>query len=460
MDFLFYVCGIMVIVSFFIMLGQDVQQDAGSGQRMLMSRMGYLYLGYCTAGCLSVLTGNAGGMQYLMNAVLVLYVSGVRDCVFYLSGIDDITKKDLSLWSKYSILLRYLACFVTVLLRSESGQMFRLVYGFVLVYCLYMAAVIFLYRRRAGGRVLAGLFLWAVLVMIAVFLSVAMGMPMWVPACAIGMLYIIVFSCRNPENRELNLVFCEVRDALSEGRIETWIQPICDLESGKFVSGECLCRLRKKDGSIMMPDAFIPCAEETGLIMQVETAMLHNMCRCLADDRMEKTDIQYLEVNLSVKKGEQGDLLSEYAGILSSYGVSSDKINLELTETGVMEKRLSVIGNMHAMCAMGFHFSLDDFGMGGSNFDHVMDMPFSVIKLDRGAIQKAVSDEKAGIVVCNVIHMAHDLGMHVVAEGVETEHDLAVCRDMGADYVQGYYFSKPLPVPDFLDFAMAHACSE
>lgn len=254
---------------------------------------------------------------------------------------------------------------------------------------------------------------------------------------------------------EANHMHMEIVSALMEDRIETFIQPIYSIKDHMFTSGECLCRLRGKDGNLVMPYAFIPIAERTGLITEIETAMFRNMCKCLAHENVKASSIQYLEANLSIKKGEQHDLMDEYANIISEYGIDSGKVNLEITETDVVEEKLSILSNIHAMKSMGFNFSLDDFGTGESNLGYIIDMPVSIIKFDKEITQKAMNDNRAFTIVSNVINMAHELNIKVVVEGVETKDDYERCKDMNADYIQGYYFSKPLPMDEFIRFINA-----
>ena len=249
-----------------------------------------------------------------------------------------------------------------------------------------------------------------------------------------------------------NDIHAEVMDALLNDRIETYIQPIYDLKSGMFVSGECLCRLKCGDDVVLLPAEFIPVAEHTGLITEIETVMFRNMCKCLSDPRIRRSTIRYLEANLSIKKGEQETLLAEYASIVDEYGVDMAKVNLEITETDVVEEKRLLLNNMHAMRSMGFHFSLDDFGTGESNIGYIIDMPVSIIKFDKEITQKAIHGGKASTIVSSVINMAHDLDMKIVVEGVETESDFQMCKNMGVDLIQGYYFSKPLPVEEFIRF--------
>lgn len=248
----------------------------------------------------------------------------------------------------------------------------------------------------------------------------------------------------------------EIINAIREDRVEAYIQPIYDVSAKRFTSGECLCRIRRPDGSIMPPADFIFVAEKTGLITDIETIIFKSMCSCLADERIKLSHLKYLEANLSIRKGEQQDLLFEYSRIVSEYGVSSANINLEITETDSVREKSSILNNMCAMKSVGFNFSLDDFGSGESNIGYIIDMPVSVIKFDKEIMRKAVENERAYVIVSNVISMAHSLNIKVVGEGIETKEDFDVAVSMRCDFIQGYYFSEPLPIPKFIDFIVEH----
>lgn len=246
----------------------------------------------------------------------------------------------------------------------------------------------------------------------------------------------------------------EIVDALNEKRIVAFIQPIYNVKKEMFTSGECLCRLRRRGGEYLAPYKFIPIAEKCGLISEIETRMFENMCKAFKE--VEHLGVDYLEANLSVKKGETKNLLEEYLEILSVHSVKPDQINLEITETDAIEEKAAILKNMKEMILAGFSFSLDDFGSGESNLGYIIEMPVSIIKFDREITKKAIAEERARIVVQNAVNMAHDLGIKVVAEGVETESDFEVCKSIGVDYIQGYYFSKPLPVDEFVAFLSKH----
>ena len=242
----------------------------------------------------------------------------------------------------------------------------------------------------------------------------------------------------------------EIEQAILDKRIVAYVQPIYNVKKERFTCGECLCRMEMKNGDILTPPKFIGIAEKYGLICDIETEMFKNMCNILI--KKEELGLEYLEANLSIKKGESANLFDEYVDIMNAYGIDGNHINLEITETDVVAEKNALIKNMMSLQQTGINFSLDDFGTGESNLGYVIDMPVDIMKFDRDIFQKAVQFKKAKVVVENTIKMAHKLGLKVVVEGVEIESDFKLCKEMGVDYVQGYYFSKPLSVHDFESF--------
>jgi EAL domain-containing protein (putative c-di-GMP-specific phosphodiesterase class I) len=242
----------------------------------------------------------------------------------------------------------------------------------------------------------------------------------------------------------------EIENALEENRVIAYVQPIYDVKKKKFTCGECLCRLKMRGGEIMLPYHFIGVAEKYGLICDIETAMFKNMCQILK--QKDEIGVEYLEANLSIQKGESNTLYDEYVEIMESFGINGCHINLEITETDVLDEKNALLKNMDNLKKIGVKFSLDDFGTGESNLGYVIDMPVDIMKFDREIFQKAVAGNRARLVVKNVIDIAHDLGLKVVAEGVELETDVALCEEMNVDYIQGYYFSRPIPVDEFIAF--------
>lgn len=248
-----------------------------------------------------------------------------------------------------------------------------------------------------------------------------------------------------------------VLSALEENRVEVFYQPIYSTKKNRFVSAEALARIRNTDGTILQPGKFIPVAEETGLIEELGERIFEEVCEFLQKSNVERLGISYIEVNLSVIQCEKKDLAERYIKIMDRYKVKPWQINLEITESASVKTKEILLENMKKLINYGVTFSLDDFGIGQSNLDYVIEMPVSLMKLDMNMTQSYFRDLKAQYVVQAAIHMAHGMDLLLVAEGVETEEQLKGMRDENIDFIQGYYFSKPLPQQEFLSYLEAHA---
>ncbi|MCR5829636.1 MAG: EAL domain-containing protein [Lachnospiraceae bacterium] len=260
----------------------------------------------------------------------------------------------------------------------------------------------------------------------------------------------------NVDNDSLNKYFrfheisAEIRSALDEDRLEVFYQPIYSTQKNRYVSCEALARIRRADGTLISPGEFIPVAEETGLIIKIGDRVLEKVCSLLANNKNITDALDYVEVNLSVAQFKQTDLFDKFVEITSRYGVNPSKINLEITETASIDTKNTLLDTMKRFLDHGVSFSLDDFGKGQSNLMYVVEMPVSIIKLDMDMIKAYFIENKAKHVVSTTVKMAHDLGLHVVAEGIESEEELSSMRSENIDFIQGYYFSRPVPSDDFI----------
>jgi len=172
---------------------------------------------------------------------------------------------------------------------------------------------------------------------------------------------------------------------------------------------------------------------------------------------LNQTDIkslglEYIEINLSIKNGENKSFVGRYDELADKYNVPTDCVNLEITETAVLSQKQHLLENMNALISRGVSFSLDDFGSGESNLNYVIDMPIEFLKFDMNITRAFFLNDKASIVMKAAVNMAHDLGLKTVAEGVETEDMLKQMQNIGVDYIQGFYFSKALPINEFIEF--------
>lgn len=240
--------------------------------------------------------------------------------------------------------------------------------------------------------------------------------------------------------------------ALAEDRIEVFYQPIYSTKKKCFVSAEALVRIRCEDGSILPPGKFIPVAEQTGLISQLGETVFEKTCRFIKEQNPRQYGIEYIEVNLSVRQCETRDLAKTYIQIIQKYGVDPAMINLEITETASILARKILVENMQILIRQGVSFSLDDFGNGQSNLNYIVDMPVSIVKFDRDMSQAYFENKKAKFVMEAAMQMIHDMKLKIVSEGIETREQMETITELGIDYIQGYYFSKPIPEKEFLKF--------
>lgn len=253
--------------------------------------------------------------------------------------------------------------------------------------------------------------------------------------------------------KELEAAENMIVSAIKEDRIEVFYQPIYATKQRTFTSAEALVRIREKDGSIVAPGRFIPVAEQTGLITRIGEIVFEKTCAFIAENRLrERYGIHYVEVNLSVKQCEKRKLADTYIDIMEKYDVDPACINLEITESASIQTRHIFRENMQKLLDHGVTFSLDDFGSGESNLNYIVEMPVSIVKFDRDMSQAYFADSKARFVMEAAMHMVHDMQLQIVSEGVETEEQMKTIVDLGIDYIQGYYFSKPLPADEFLRF--------
>lgn len=241
-------------------------------------------------------------------------------------------------------------------------------------------------------------------------------------------------------------------EAMDDDRVEVFYQPIYSTKKKKFVSAEALVRIRNKDGSIIPPGLFIPVAEETGLISALGKIVFKKTCEFIKEEDIEKYGIEYIEVNLSVVQCENKELAEMYKKIMDECGLKPELINLEITETASIVRKNNILDNMNDLIEYGVSFSLDDFGNGQSNLNYIVDMPVDIVKFDRDMTQAYLENEKAQFVVQAAMNMVHDMQLKVVAEGIETAEQLKAFEDIGIDYIQGYYFAKPMDRKAFIEF--------
>lgn len=254
------------------------------------------------------------------------------------------------------------------------------------------------------------------------------------------------------KKRERDEMLEEIVQAVKEDRVEVFFQPIYSTAHKKFAAAEALARIRRTDGSIIPPGLFIPIAEETGMIAKIGVIVFEKTCRFIKENDIARCGIEYIEVNLSVVQCEDEALAETYIEIMKKHDLAPRYINLEITESAAIVRKNILLDNMQALIDYGVAFSLDDFGNGQSNLNYIVDMPVQIVKFDRDMTQAYFQTPKAQFVLQAATNMAHDMQLQVVAEGVETADQFAVLEALDIDYIQGYYFSKPIDEKAFLAF--------
>lgn len=234
--------------------------------------------------------------------------------------------------------------------------------------------------------------------------------------------------------------------------IEVFYQPIYNIAEGKFSGMEALARMRDEKGNIIMPVDFIEFAEKNGMILKLGEIIFRKVCEFMQRMHVENYGIEVVEVNLSVVQCMQEDLSRILKNIIGEYQIPPYRINFEITETAAINSRRFIDRNMKDLIAYGAGFSLDDYGSGYSNLAYVVSLPLKMIKLDKLLVDSYFSSEKVKIATEYTIEMLHKLGMEIIVEGIETEEQYLAFKKLGVEFVQGYYFSKPLPKDKVLTY--------
>ena len=256
--------------------------------------------------------------------------------------------------------------------------------------------------------------------------------------------------------------------ALANKQFALDYQPKVDLESGRIVGAEALIRWRRPLRGIVPPVEFIPLAEECGLIVPIGEWVIQTVCQQQAAWMHEGVQIVPVALNLSSQQFREGNVQETVQTALHDNQLESAWLELELTESLVMQNPEEAEVTMHAFRDMGLSLSLDDFGTGYSSLAYLKRFPFNTVKIDRAFVTDITQNPEDAAIASAIIGMAHSLHMHVIAEGVETLEQLLFLRARHCDHMQGYYFSRPIPPEEFeamlrsdkrLDFAPAVAAT-
>ncbi len=242
----------------------------------------------------------------------------------------------------------------------------------------------------------------------------------------------------------------ELRIAIGTRAFVPYYQPIVDLGSMQTVGCESLVRWNHPERGVVGPIEFVPIAEETGLIYEIGSLVLEDSCRQAAAWRRNSGNTQLrISVNLSARQMSQPNLVESVRSVLAQSGLEPSALCLEITESVLMNDAEAALVVLNNLRALGVRIAVDDFGTGYSSLSYLKRFPVDTLKIDRSFVSGLGSDEDDNAIVAATISLAHSLGLTVVAEGVETQTQLQVLRDMKCDFAQGYWFPRPVPAEDF-----------
>lgn len=246
-----------------------------------------------------------------------------------------------------------------------------------------------------------------------------------------------------------------VDDAIENESFEVFIQPIFDLKTKKFTGGESLIRLRDPDGKLISPALFIPEAEKNGTILELGDISIKKTCEFIRDGHLQELGIQKININLSMVQCMQDNIVEHIIEILDQFDIPKSMIRFEITETITATNPDKLKEVMEDLGSYGIEFALDDYGTGYSNTSRLLEFPFSEIKFDKSFVDSAIDNPKNQLVLKHLMKMVIDSTMIALVEGVETEEMSNLIEQYGGNLIQGFYYAKPLPMKEFVEFIKA-----
>ncbi len=249
----------------------------------------------------------------------------------------------------------------------------------------------------------------------------------------------------------------KLKRAFERDELLVHYQPKYNLETGEVFGAEALVRWELPERGVILPSDFIPLAEETNLIIEIGEWVLDKVCEDFRFWQRTVSSPGRVSVNLSLKQLRQPNFIARISSILRSYEVSPTSLELEITETTLMEDPERTIKLLDQLYALGLHLAIDDFGTGYSSLSALQQFPISTLKIDKSFVRHATTSADDATIVGTIIQMGQNLNMDVVAEGVESEAQLGFLQRLGCTYAQGLLFGDPMSADSYLDLLLAQA---
>ena len=235
--------------------------------------------------------------------------------------------------------------------------------------------------------------------------------------------------------------------AIENNKIEVFLQPIMDAQTNTLVGAESLCRIRDDKGEIISPNKFIPIAESNGRINQLGEQVFEKTCKFISENDMSALGLEWINVNLSAAQFMKKDLASDFSNLIEKYNLRPSDIHLEITEAVIVDDDI-MNNQIQSLRQKGFLFSLDDYGTGYSNISRLKHSPFSNVKIDMSLVWDYC--DNPNLLLPMLIKAFKKTGYSLTAEGIETKEIEDTMKSIGCDYLQGMYYSPPIPMDEFI----------
>lgn len=263
------------------------------------------------------------------------------------------------------------------------------------------------------------------------------------------------------KQRELeNEIVNDMKEAMEQKQFKVYFQPKYSIKSHEITGAEALVRWERDNGTVLSPNAFIPVYENNGKIIELDFYVFETVVEFIAENLKAGREQVPISINASSLHASDPQTINTYINILKKYNVDPTMVEIELTETAVVSEYESVRKLFDSFQLHGIKTAMDDFGSGYSVLNTIVDIPVDVIKIDRGFITSCLETDRGIYFLKHLIDMIRNLGYQIICEGVETDEQIEILRQIGCDEIQGYWYSKPLKMEDYKELLQTEKISK